>query len=126
LKFLGVYTNATMNQPILPYATTPTDFSGIRFFMAAPPYDNTDRYLNFYVDGSAVADEYSLLTSTSTTTELFADTSALVELYPPFQLIESSNLSTSFISADTFPTTDSVSTNTPESRLVGTKILGPV
>ena len=126
LAFMGTFTDSTMTKPVLPYVATPTDFSGIRFFMASAPYDNTDRYLNFYIDGDLIAGEYALITATSTITELFADTSTLVELYPPFQLIESANLSTSYISADTFPINDSVPLSTPESRLVGTKILGPV
>jgi len=125
LSFIGVFTDNTMTNPVLPYAATPTDFSGVRFLLASPPYDNTDRYLNFYIDGDLIAGEYSLVTATSTITELFADTSVMVELYPPFQLIETANLSTSYISADTYPTDDSVPLSTPESLLVGTKILGP-
>jgi hypothetical protein len=124
LSFFGTFTTNNINIPVLPTALAPTDFSGIRFLLAAPPYDNTDRYLNFYIDGSLIANEYTLLTSTSTITELFSDTSALVELYPPFQLIEATN--GSYVSADTFSTTDSVSSTMPETRLVGTKILGPV
>jgi len=120
-----VFTDTTMTKPVLPYVATPTDFSGIRFLMASPPYDNTDRYLNFYIDGDLIAGEYALITATSTITELFADSSVLAQLYPPFQLIETANLSTSYISADTFPTDDSVPLSTPESLLIGTKILGP-
>jgi len=125
LSLLGVFTDTTMSKPVLPYAATPNDFSGIRFLLASPPYDNTDRYLNFFIDGNLLAGESALVTATSTITELFADTSALAELYPPFQLIETANLSTSYISADTFPTNDSVPLSTPKSLLSGTKILGP-
>lgn len=125
LSLIGVFTDNTMTNPVLPYVAAPTDFSGIRFLLAAPPHDNTDRYLNFYIDGNLIAGEFALVTATSTITELFADRSVLAELYPPFQLIETANLSTSYISADTFPTDDSVSLSTPESLLAGTKILGP-
>jgi hypothetical protein len=127
LSFLGTYTDTTLSTRLLPTSSVPTDFSAIRFFLASPPYDNTDRYLNFYVDGSAIGNEYALLTSTSSITELFADSSALVEMYPPFQLIENSSVAlSSFIIPDKFSTTDAVPATTPESLLVGTKILGPV
>lgn len=126
LKFLGLYLNDTMSQPVLPMTSSLTDFSKIRFFLAAPPYDNTDRYLNFYIDGSIIGGNYALITNTTNITELLADISALTELYPPFQLVETINLSTSFISADTYPTNDLVSLTTPKTRLNGVKILGPV
>lgn len=126
LRLVGIYTDTTLTVPVLPLASAPADFSGIRFLLASPPYDNTDRYLNFFIDGSLFAGNYSFLTTTATITELYADSSTRSEIYPPLQLIEAANLSASYISADTFPTTDSLSSTTPESRFSGTKIIGPV
>jgi len=97
-----------------------------RFMIAAPPYGNTDRYLNFSVDVEALSDDYLLTSATGEITELFA-AGATIELYPPYQLFSAPLLiSSSYVVADTFPTNDSVSDDTPESRLVSSKIIGPV
>jgi len=97
-----------------------------RFFIAAPPYDNTDRYLGFSIDVEALSEDYLLTSATGAITELFAE-GATLELYPPYQLINNSNLAaSSYVVADTFPTDDAVSDDTPETRLVSNKIIGPV
>lgn len=97
-----------------------------RFLLAAPPYDNTDRYLNFSVDVEALSEDYLMSSATAEITELFAE-GATIELYPPYQLISDKVLAdSSYVVADTFPTNDSVSDDTPETRLVNSKIIGPV
>lgn len=100
-------------------------FSTARFLIAAPPYDSTDRYLNFYIDVTALSNGYLLSSVISSITELYAQSEALIEIYPPFQLIHNSNMSnSSYVVADRFPTTDSVSMD--EDRLIGKKIIGPL
>jgi hypothetical protein len=125
LSFVGTFTDSSLTVPFLPTVGSPSDFSYIRFLLASPPFDSVDRYLNFYVDGSLIGKNYSLLTTTSTITELFADTEALTELYPPFQLqinIAEPELS-SFITPDTYPQNDGVTGTV--SSLTSSKIIGP-
>lgn len=126
LRLIAIYTDANLNVPILPTQLHASDYSGIRFLLAGPPYDNADRYLNFFIDGNLVAGNYAFLTVTSKITELFADSSTMNEVYPPFQLYERSDMLGSFVVADTFSTTDSLSSTTPETRISGKKIIGPV
>lgn len=96
-------------------------FDNVRFLLSADPHDDTDRYLNFYVNMQLLSEEYLLSTNTTTITELFANYSALVEAFPPLVLTTSS-----YITPDTYSTTDAVSSTTPETRLAGTKIIGPL
>ena len=79
-------------------------------------------YLNFFIDTSVLASNYSLSSVITTVTELFASDTALRELYPPLQL----KYDDSFVTPDVNSTTDKVSSVTPENRLSGKKILGPV
>lgn len=103
-----------------------TDFTTVRFLLSGDPHDNTDRYLNFYVDGVGIHDGYALSSSTATITELFADANVVLEIYPPMQLIKSTVMTnSSFVTADTFPTT-TYSSDASAVRLSGTKIIGPV
>jgi hypothetical protein len=124
LKLEAIYTNSQLNSPVLPYSMTPLDYSGIRFLLAAPPYANSDRYLNYYIDAGTIANNFLLLSGSVNNMQLSVDSSALVEMFPPFQLIESTDLSTSYISADVLSST--VSTDSLATRITGTKILGPV
>jgi hypothetical protein len=94
--------------------------------LSGDPHDNTDRYLNFYVDGMGIHEGYALSSSTSTITELFADANVVLEVYPPMQLIETALMTnSSFVTADTFPTT-TYSSDLTATRLTGSKIIGPV
>lgn len=102
-------------------------FSESRFLLASPPYDNSDRYLNFYVDLETLASDFMLSSQVTTTVELQADRSALVDIYPPLQLINNENLAnSSYVTADTFPADDAVSLDTPEERLTASRIIGPL
>lgn len=103
------------------------EFDAARFLLASPPHDSTDRYLNFYVDLNTLSEGYILSTEITSVTELFASTSALVNIYPPFQLIfaEDPNDS-SYVIPDTFPKNSALSSDTPQERLVATRILGPL
>ncbi len=103
------------------------EFDSARFLLAAPPHDSTDRYLNFYVDLNVLSEGYILSTEITSVTELLASVGALVNIYPPFQLIfaEDPNDS-SYVTPDTFPTDSSLSSDTPQERLVASRILGPL
>jgi hypothetical protein len=100
--------------------------SNIRLLLASTPYENTDRYLNFYVDCAKLNQDFALSSVTTSVDELYAD-DALVEIFPPFQLIKNPTLSiSSFVTADTFTTSSSVPTDTVNTRMSGSKIIGPV
>jgi hypothetical protein len=104
-------------------------YANARFLMASPPFDNVDRYLNFYISCTDLNEVYLLQPQTSnvyTNLSLLSDTSAMVELYPPFQLIYNSNLNdSSFVTADTFSYTDSVNVDTTITPIIGTIVIGP-
>jgi hypothetical protein len=117
--------NSTSTTVLMP--GTLGDLADARFLLSASPHDNTDRYLNFYIDAQVLADGFYAQSIVTTIPELYADSSALVDIFPPFQLISATPLSSSsFVTADTYSTTDYVSSDTPETRLTGTKIIGPV
>lgn len=100
--------------------------NNIRILLASTPYENTDRYLNFYVDCAKLNQDFALSSVTTSVDELYAD-DALVEIFPPFQLIKDPTLSnSSFVTADTFTSSSSIPTDTVNTRIVGSKIIGPV
>jgi hypothetical protein len=100
---------------------TPIDLTTARFLLSSQPHENVDRYLNFYVDPVVLSEGYALSSATASITEIYAADTAVVELYPPFQLISSS-----FITADVITQVATVPTDPTLTRLAGTKIIGPV
>ena len=101
--------------------------SNTRFLLSSTPHENTDRYLNFYAATEALVDGYALSTATSSIMELYADEVALTEIYPPFQIFSTALMTdSSFIIADTFTTTTTVSADAANVRLAGSKIIGPI
>lgn len=96
------------------------------FLISAPPNDNPDRLLNFFIDCSVLAESYLLLSNFTTSIQLLVDGSSLTELYPPFLLVETTpTTSSSYIVADTFPTSDGIASTTVITPITGSKILGP-
>jgi hypothetical protein len=103
------------------------DSNSVRFLLSSVPHENTDRYLNFYVAPEVLVDGYALATATSTVMEMFADSVALAELYPPLQIFTTVLMTdSSFVTPDTFSTTTSVSADASNVRLAGNKIIGPI
>lgn len=103
------------------------DFSVVRFLLAKPPYDSLDRYLNFYVDGQLLASDFSATSEVTSMVELLVSASSVSDIYPPFQLVSNTNLAaSSFVTVDTFSTSDSVSIDSPATVLTASKIIGPV
>lgn len=101
--------------------------ANIRFLLSSTPHENSDRYLNFYVAPEALVDGYALSTATSSIMELYADEVSLVEIYPPLQILSTALMTdSSFIIADTFTTTTTVSADAANVRLAGSKIIGPI
>jgi hypothetical protein len=106
--------------------TTPvlldTNLDKARFLLAASPYENTDRYINFMIPATEMHADFMLSASKESVLELFADASAFTEVYPPLQLINPS----SYTSADVFTTTTTVPDDTASVRFTGERVLGPL
>jgi hypothetical protein len=102
------------------------DFTDVRFMLASSPYENVDRYTNFYIDGVMIAQDFVLSTLLGTVNELYANYSSLVEVYPPIKLMYNTNMThSSFVTADIFTASYAITVDTPAVRLSGTKIIGP-
>lgn len=116
-----------LNNILLSDGATPVSLTSARFLLSSIPHENTDRYLNFFIDPIILNEGYALSSVvTGSITELYADTGALVEIYPPFQLIQNSlALDSSFTTPDTFITVTTIPTDLGNTRLVGSKIIGP-
>jgi hypothetical protein len=98
----------------------------VRILLASPPYENVDRYTNFYIDGSVMAQDFVLSTLLGTVNEMYADYSAMVEIYPPLKLVYNTTMTaSSFVTNDVFTASYAITTDTPAVRLSGTKIIGP-
>lgn len=98
-----------------------------RFLIASEPFGNTDRYLNFLVECATLNEGYMLSTVNNTITELLTDINSLKEIYPPFQLVYDTVLqNSSFVTTDTFISSDAIPTDTALTRLVGKKTIGPI
>jgi hypothetical protein len=105
---------------------TNADLNLAIFLISTPPNDNPDRLLNFFIDCSVLAESYLLLSNFTTSIQLLVDGSSLTELYPPFLLVETTpTTSSSYIVADTFPTSDGIASTTVITPITGSKILGP-
>lgn len=118
LKLDGIYDDTGVN----PLGT----LSDARFLLASSPYENADRYLNFVISAEVIAEDFSVASVVGSITELYADASAIEELYPPIQLLKVYGTESSYIVADTFTTSSAVPTDTANIKLSGSKIIGPV
>lgn len=99
-------------------------FDNGRFVLAAPPYGNADRYLQFYLSASEMALDYKTQTAVGSPSTIYVEYDALVEAYPPFILSHNTADSfSSYISPDQ-NTADGSTLSVPP--LVGQKIIGPV
>ena len=83
--------------------------------------------MNFYIDAESLTSSYLLQTITTDITELYADETTLVDVFPPFQLVSASTLTdSSYVTVDTYSDTSGDTSLTIETLLSGTKIMGPV
>lgn len=97
------------------------------FLFASTPFENVDRYVQFYIDGDYLKEDFHISTEMGTVNEFYADKTSLVEIYPPFKLIYDSVIdNSSFVSDDKFTTSGNMSTDTTLTRFSGSKIIGPV
>lgn len=105
--------------------------SSVRFLLASSPYANVDRYYNFVVEATDVAEGFPISSPTTSTRQLQVARSTVAELYPPLRIrLPSGNVYTnsSYIQADTIVGVSSsqVITDTASARLSGRKVIGPV
>jgi hypothetical protein len=103
-------------------------FQDVRFFLSSSPHDNTDRYLNLYVDAAPLADGFLMRSISTTFTELYAVADAIGDVSPPFQLIGGGSPApdNSYIVVDTFPSNDRAASEALETKPKANKIIGPV
>ena len=110
------------NQTIL--GSDSIGFYDARFLLAAPPYGNADRYLQFYLDCNKLASDFKMRTEISSAPTVHVEKDALTELYPPMILSHDANVSySSYISANE-NTADGSTLSVP--ILTGQKIIGPI
>lgn len=119
LQMIGLYLDDSANTALINDALN--NFADVRFLLASAPYGNVDRYLNYFVSGDVLRNEFALSSLSETPYQLYADLTAVTEMFPPFQLIADS-----FIAPDIITTTNSIPSDTTATRLSGKKIIGPV
>lgn len=114
--------NITGNEQTLSSAVL--GFDNVRFLLAASPYGNVDRYLQFFIDVTKLSMDWLLRTGVSASS-IFSQASALVELYPPMSLLRTDISFGSFISDDV-NTGININSVTDTPSIISNKILGPV
>jgi hypothetical protein len=102
------------------------ELKDVRFLLSAYANENTDRYLNFYIDAVKLHDEFLMTSIFEKVNTLYADEAALMEIYPPFKLTSNLGYSLSYIKADTFVTSAAIQTNIANTLIQSKKIIGPI
>ena len=102
----------------IPFAKAFTDMG---FLMAAYPYENVDRYLDFFIPADALSTGYNVSSLVTNQIELSAIPSVIQNVYPPMVL----DYNDSFLQEDVFPTSGTVQTDTSAIYLKSKKIFGP-
>jgi hypothetical protein len=102
--------------------------SDVRFLISAPAHENTDRYLNFYIDCVDLHTEFLITSVFENVNTLYADSKALRESFPTLQIIDNLVPTLSaYLKADTFVSASSqIQTDTPAILLSGNKTIGPI
>jgi hypothetical protein len=102
--------------------------NSVRFLISAPAHENTDRYLNFYIDCIDLHNEFLITSVFENINTLYADGKSLRELFPTFQIIDNLVPSLSaYLKADVFiPSTSQIQTDSPAILLSGNKTIGPI
>jgi hypothetical protein len=103
-----------------------SNLTDVRFLLSSLANENTDRYLNFYINALELHNDFLMTSIFENVNTLFANEIALVEMYPPFKLTSNTTNTGSYIKADTFITSTSIQTDASNTLIQSKKIIGPI